>query len=468
MAFFGGSAQDSHYLVALFAVNQPQSVAVLDTTSSTVTVNGARTDTNIPLHFHLHHAWLDKTGQYVILETTAPDRGSPNYAAPLYVWDTGANTFTALPESTALAGGHYATGFGMMVNQDCCTSTSWDAAQWQIRPLATPTANGDLIIPVLTPQEVYAGDHPSWNNAQPDGLVPFVTAFYRSASETAPWRPWDDEVVAVETGAGGSGATVWRFAHHRTKILSFWDTPRANVSQDGRWALFTSNWETTLGTDSSSGPREDVFMVELSAGDTSLAPRPIASNPSPPPPKPTPAPTPNPSPAPAPTPSPTPGPPASTTAAQPAQWATVVNATANGNSLRKTSGCGGCPDASGVAQQPITAGNGYVEFTVSETGTLRYLGLGSSAVGSDPSSIRFAFRLQAGTAEVREGGTYRSETSVTSGSVLRIAIESNVVKYSKDGSVFFTSSGSGYPLFVDALLYDSGATITNVMIKTGS
>ena len=146
----------------------------------------------------------------------------------------------------------------------------------------------------------------------------------------------------------------------------------------------------------------------------------------------------------------------------------MVNATANGNSLRKTSGCGGCPDASGVAQQPITAGNGYVEFTVSETGTLRYLGLGSSAVGSDPSSIRFAFRLQAGTAEVREGGTYRSEISVTAGSVLRIAIESNVVKYSKDGAVFFTSSGPAYPLFVDALLYDPGATITNVMVKTGS
>jgi hypothetical protein len=145
----------------------------------------------------------------------------------------------------------------------------------------------------------------------------------------------------------------------------------------------------------------------------------------------------------------------------------VVNATASGNSLQKTAGCGGCPDASGVAQQVMTAANGYVEFTVSETGTLRYLGLGSNAVG-DPSSIRFALRLQAGTAEVREGGTYRSETSVTTGSVLRIAIESNVVKYSKDGSVFFTSSGSGYPLFVDALLYDSGATITNVMVKTGS
>ena len=46
------------------------------------------------------------------------------------------------------------------------------------------------------------------------------------------------------------------------------DTRRApNVSPDGRWALFTSNWEKTLGTDprgeSSSTHRQDVFVVEL-------------------------------------------------------------------------------------------------------------------------------------------------------------------------------------------------------------
>ena len=261
MAFFGGTAQDLHYLVAIFTPDQPQSVAILDTTTSTITVNDVKTPTNIPLRFHLHHAWLDKSGRYVILETTAPDRPA---RAPLYVWDTATNTFAALPESDAHSGGHYATGFGTMVNQDCCTSTSWDAAQWQLRSLATPTATSDLVNPVLTPQETYSGDHASWNNAQSGTLVPFVTGFYRTASESAPWRPWDDEIVAVKTDMSG-GTTVWRFAHHRTTLVSFWDTPRANVSQDGHWALFTSNWEKTLGTDPGGGPREDVFLVELAA-----------------------------------------------------------------------------------------------------------------------------------------------------------------------------------------------------------
>jgi len=259
IAFFGGAAQDSHYLVALFTPGQPQSTAILDTTTSIVTVDDTKVPTNIPLNFHLHHAWLDKSGRYVILETTSLDRPA---RAPLYVWDTAANTFTALPESGGLAGGHYATGFGTMVNQDCCTSTTWDAAQWQFRSLSTPMANHDLIVPSLSPQETYAGDHASWNNAQSGSLVPFVTGFYRTTLETAQWRPWDDEIVAVQT-SGTASATVWRFAHHRTTLVSFWDTPRANVSQDGRWALFTSNWERTLGTDPGGGPRDDVFLVEL-------------------------------------------------------------------------------------------------------------------------------------------------------------------------------------------------------------
>jgi hypothetical protein len=460
MAFFGGSAQDAHYLVALFSPGEPRSVALLDTTTSTVTIDDTKTPTNIPLNFHLHHAWLDKSGRYVILETTAPDRPA---RAPLYVWDTIANTFTALPQSGALAGGHFATGFGTMVNQDCCTSTTWDAAQWQIRSLATPTANQDLIAPVLTPQETYAGDHASWNNAQPGMRVPFITGFYRTSNETAPWRPWDDEIIAVQTG--GTSATVWRFAHHRSSLVSFWDTPRANVSQDGRWALFTSNWEKTLGGDPSGGPREDVFMVELRGGAAS------PSSPAPAPaPTPSPAPSPSPAPAPAPTPTPPPGPSApppvsSAVGAQPVQWSTLINASANGNSVTKSGGCGGCSDSGAVSQQQIGSG-GYMEFTASETGSLRSIGLGESA--TDPSSLLYSLRLQGITAEVREGGVYKSETPFATGDVIRISVAAGVVTYSRNGRVFFTSSGSASPLFVDVALYDLNATIANVMIATTS
>ena len=96
------------------------------------------------------------------------------------------------------------------------------------------------------------------DNARPDTLLPFISALYRYNANTTGWRAWDDEIVGVQTDAApGTGATVWRFAHHRSDTASdldptrigFWYTPRPNISPDGRWALFTSNWEKTLGTD---------------------------------------------------------------------------------------------------------------------------------------------------------------------------------------------------------------------------
>ena len=446
MAFFGGSAQDSHYLVSVFSANQPHSAVLLDTTTSTTTVNDRRSSTNIPLGFHLHHAFMDKSGQYVILETTAVDRGSPSYAAPLYVWDTIANTFTAIPETGGLSGGHYATGFGTLVNQDCCTANTWDAAQWQIRTLSTPTSNHD-VVSVLSPQETYVGDHPSWNNAQPGTLVPFVTALYRSASETAPWRPWDDEIVAVQTDAGADSAAVWRFAQHRSNVATFWDMPRANVSQDGHWAIFTSNWEKTLGSDG-SGPREDVFMVELT-GVSSATPAP------------TPTPTPTPTPAPAPTPA-TPTPSASTAAFQAARWMALVNVSASGNSLQKISGCGGCPDASAASEQTGSA----IQFTASETGALRSIGLGTGGAGAQPNDIGFAWRLQSGTAEVRESGAYRTDTPFAPGDVLQITADGNGTRYWKNGAVVYAGTGpAGQSLRVQAVLNDVNATLNNIMVR---
>ena len=71
---------------------------------------------------------------------------------------------------------------------------------------------------------------------------------------------------------------MWRFAHHRSNVgrddgqagTYFWYQPHANISPNGRWALFTSNWEKTLGIASISEPegiyRTDVFIVRLSSG----------------------------------------------------------------------------------------------------------------------------------------------------------------------------------------------------------
>jgi hypothetical protein len=83
-------------------------------------------------------------------------------------------------------------------------------------------------------------------------------------------RGLEDEIIAVRTDGV---PTVWRFAHHRSVYAgNFWDTPRGNVSQDGRFFMFTSNWEKTLGVEKSGNIRRDVFIVELAPPALQLSP----------------------------------------------------------------------------------------------------------------------------------------------------------------------------------------------------
>lgn len=272
LAFFGGASQDRHHYAVIFDRHAPHNRTLLDTAT---------------LDFKLHHATIDRSGRYVMLYPTGADLAAPRKAAQVYTWDTLTNVTTPMPLIAARSGGHDAFGYGVAVNQDCCASSSWDAAQWQIRSLASPLVSRDLIAPVLSPKQVYLADHPTWNNARPDRLVPFVTATYRYGADPVEWRPWDDEILAVQTDVGDGGAEVIRLAHHRSDVRhddapersAFWYMPRPNVSRDGRWVLFTSNWEKSLGSDEKAPAgekaRQDVFLLQMPVTDgADIAPEP--------------------------------------------------------------------------------------------------------------------------------------------------------------------------------------------------
>jgi len=280
VAFFGGVQQDRHHDVVVFDRTDPQRRQLLDTAASTL--DGKRL--KVPLGFNLHHAAIDRSGRYVALYPTAVDLGAPRKAAQVYMWDTLDGTITPMPLVQALSGGHDAYGYGVAVNKDCCVdSSAWDAAQWQLRHLGAPLVSRDLIHPLISPKEIALSDHPTWNNARPDRLVPFVTATYRYGTDGGAWRPWDNEIMAVQTDVGTGSAEVWRLAHHRSNVdndddpsvISFWYTPRPNISHDGHWVLFTSNWEKTLGTDpqgvAGEKARQDVFLMRLPAVDDDAA-----------------------------------------------------------------------------------------------------------------------------------------------------------------------------------------------------
>jgi hypothetical protein len=121
-----------------------------------------------------------------------------------------------------------------------------------------------------------------------------------------------------------------------------------------------------------------------------------------------------------------------------------------------------------VSQQRITSGDGALAFSTTDTGTLRFIGLSSGNAGTSATEIRFALRLQGGRAEVRESGAYRSEIAFGAGDTLKVSVEGGQVKYSRNGTVFYTSAATPtYPLLVDTALYDLNATLSNASL-TGS
>lgn len=276
-AFFGGTQQDLHTLLAVKDLPSGK-VWLLDTMAGTLNGQPAPVPQNGKWGWHIHAVTLDRSGQFLRITTSGMDGNwGPN-------WDIDNNTFDLIVDPNFGPGGHEAFAYGYSINQ--AAISPWDYAQWQLRKLTrvglyTPQA---LINPVLTPKEMYAADHTSWHNAQPDRLVPVISGMFRYYAAGKPaydWRAWDDELIAIQTDVpAGQGAKVWRLAHHRSNVIyesatgvvdatrnNFWAEPRPQVSPRGLDVLFTSNWERSLGKQAMPGDgsysRQDVFLLSL-------------------------------------------------------------------------------------------------------------------------------------------------------------------------------------------------------------
>jgi hypothetical protein len=151
-------------------------------------------------------------------------------------------------------------------------------------------------------------------------------------------------------------------------------------------------------------------------------------------------------------------------------WTSVTNCVVSGNSLQKTSGRDDESDAGAISQQQLVSGDGYFEFTAGVTGKIRFVGLTHSVDGTEYTAIDFAIKLtEFGVAEVRENNLYKIDTTYTGSDVFRVSIEGGIVKYYKNGVVFYTSGGApAYPLRVDAAMLNLGGTVNNAVIKAGS
>jgi hypothetical protein len=123
-------------------------------------------------------------------------------------------------------------------------------------------------------------------------------------------------------------------------------------------------------------------------------------------------------------------------------WTNVVGVSASGNNLTKTA-ADSWGNAGAVSTQTINSGDGYVEFTASETTTYRLLGLSHTDTNQMYNTIDFAIYLQPGILSGYVGSTYLGNLgSYAMGDVLRVQIEGGVVKYKKNGTVFYTATAT--------------------------
>jgi len=153
-------------------------------------------------------------------------------------------------------------------------------------------------------------------------------------------------------------------------------------------------------------------------------------------------------------------------ASQQVAWVNQVNCTASGNNLEKTAGRTDTADAAARSQQTIAAGDAYYEFTAAQTNRLLFSGLTHAAIGTDFNEIDFAIKLNDfPAAEVRENNVYKGETPYTVGDTFRIADENGVIKYYKNGSLFYVSQKRPtYPLIADTVFVALNGRINNAML----
>ncbi len=155
---------------------------------------------------------------------------------------------------------------------------------------------------------------------------------------------------------------------------------------------------------------------------------------------------------------------------KPVVWENLTNVSATGNTLKKTGGCDGCPDAGATSEQFLAEGDGYLEFTATDAGTIRYIGLSGSNADTNFNNIAYSIKLtDSRKIEIRELNKYKTQASYQKNDVFKVSVEKGVVKYYKNGYVFYISKTQPtYPLYVDTALLIRGGTINNVMFKASN
>ena len=77
-----------------------------------------------------------------------------------------------------------------------------------------------------------------------------------------PTGPFHGEIFLVKTDGSGE---VRRFVHHRAQLISYYDSNFGNISRDGQFVAFASNWDNSS--------RHDLFIARVPSVDPPSASR---------------------------------------------------------------------------------------------------------------------------------------------------------------------------------------------------
>jgi len=403
---------------------------------------------------------IDKSGRYLVIKENVDGRnGEDNRIVDL---ETGAE-HVLLDENGAA--GHSDLGYGYMVAEDNFNAQPGAVRVWRFdhdlrggQPASDPQ-QGKLVYQLASWSSGLG--HVAHSNTHAG--VPLEQQVACASNASRQNLPRVNEIVCFRLDGSLNALVV---APNMSDLNAagggtedYYKLPKGNLDVTGEYFIWTAN--------AGSG-RMDAYIVRVPLERLGSAP--VASNPPPSQPAPTPAPAPTPTPAPAPAPAPAPTPsPSPTTVGDFVRWVDGVNVSANGGTLQKTGGCGGCADAGASSEQQLGSGDGGVQFTAADATTLKFVGLTSGSGSHNPNELQFALRVQNNVAEVRESGAYRSEIRISSGDVLAIYILNGAIHYAKNGAIFYSSTaGARFPLRVDTSLFDANATINDAMIVSSA
>jgi hypothetical protein len=188
------------------------------------------------------------------------------------VFDLSTNRWSLLTAADIYWGGHVSMGNRKYVNSSGSINGSDSRGMLVRDPDNLMNSSEYLFIsqPPDTLNRWCDSDHNSWFNSMSNPTAPILFSRYTIIITPCQFA-WAGEIDAA--AVDGSN-TVWRFAHHHGGGNCYYGESFAQISNDGNWALFSSNWDGTLGPDNSFGcsSRIDAFILQLSGGSTSNPP----------------------------------------------------------------------------------------------------------------------------------------------------------------------------------------------------